>query len=225
MFLRSSPVLRRGSERGLTLVEVMVSGTILTIVSLGILAALIQSRRMTEASIYQNSAVTAMQGYLEQMKNMEFNELPYYSGTTLMRGTVTTADDVIYTRLDNTTPDTLRISSGSIPSLATFIAVTNTACAAMTAGTLARTAQITSNSLGTGAIDNVKIIDVNNTTTAVDDLHLHIWVWISPLDNAGAGVSASRSITMVYAWMFNDGTRMRSGVDTVRTVRSAVPTF
>ncbi len=59
----------------MSLLEVMSGMAILSMVSLGILAALLQSRRLTEGSIYQNTAVTAAQGYIEQMKNMEFDEL------------------------------------------------------------------------------------------------------------------------------------------------------
>jgi prepilin-type N-terminal cleavage/methylation domain-containing protein len=62
-------------SRGMSLLEVMSGMAILSMVSLGILAALLQSRRLTEGSIYQNTAVTAAQGYIEQMKNMEFDEL------------------------------------------------------------------------------------------------------------------------------------------------------
>jgi len=59
----------------MSLLEVMSGMAILSMVSLGVLAALLQSRRLTEGSIFQNTAVTAAQGYIEQMKNMEFHEL------------------------------------------------------------------------------------------------------------------------------------------------------
>lgn len=66
---------RADSRRAMSLLEVMSGMAILSMVSLGILAALLQSRRLTEGSIFQNTAVTAAQGYIEQMKNMEFHEL------------------------------------------------------------------------------------------------------------------------------------------------------
>lgn len=66
---------RAESRRAMSLLEVMSGMAILSMVSLGVLGALLQSRRLTEGSIYQNTAVTAAQGYIEQMKNMEFDEL------------------------------------------------------------------------------------------------------------------------------------------------------
>lgn len=57
------------------MVELMVAATILTIVGLGSLSGLLQARRMTEGSIYQATATTIAQGYIEQLKNMEFTLL------------------------------------------------------------------------------------------------------------------------------------------------------
>lgn len=53
----------------------MIAATILTIVALGSLSGLLQARRMTEGSIYIATATTIAQGYIEQLKNMEFNLL------------------------------------------------------------------------------------------------------------------------------------------------------
>lgn len=66
--------------------------TVLALFVTGLFASLIQSRRLTEASIYQNAANTVIQGYIEQMKNMEFEEL---------------SRNPIPTRLDATTLDPL----------------------------------------------------------------------------------------------------------------------
>ena len=87
------------SSFGLTMVEVMVSLGVLAMLMLGLFAALLQSRRLTEASIYQNSANTVIQGYIEQMKNMEFEEL---------------SRAVIPTRLDEATLDPLTPSTVAI---------------------------------------------------------------------------------------------------------------
>lgn len=58
-----------------TLVEVMVATVIFTVAGLGTLAGLLQARKMTEGSIYVATATTVAQGYIEQIKNMEFNLL------------------------------------------------------------------------------------------------------------------------------------------------------
>ncbi len=87
---------RRSSQSALTIVEVMVALGVLAMLMFGLFAALLQSRRLTEASIYQNSANTIIQGYIEQMKNMEFEEL---------------SRAIIPTRLDDITMDTLTPSA------------------------------------------------------------------------------------------------------------------
>tara|TARA_B110000037_G_scaffold87420_1_gene103582 strand:+ start:714 stop:1202 length:489 start_codon:yes stop_codon:yes gene_type:complete len=53
----------------------MVAMAILSLVCVGALSAILQTRRMTENSIYFNTATAVAHGYLEQIKNMEFTSL------------------------------------------------------------------------------------------------------------------------------------------------------
>lgn len=53
----------------------MVSLVILSFMAVGVLSSMLQSRRMTEGSIYQGTATTVAQGYIEQMKNMDYRLL------------------------------------------------------------------------------------------------------------------------------------------------------
>src|SRR5690606_22934846 len=199
----------------MTLVEVAVGSTVLALLSIGILAAFLQSRRLTEGSIYQNAALTAIQGYLEQIKSIEFAEIPYYDGNVLKRPSSTEVnhvsdDDVIYTVVDQNTPDPLRISPGSPPDLST-----------LTPGVTPE-----------GVIDNIKVLDVNGTDgrdgrpdVPEDDLHLNVWVWVQPLETGLGDVSPARAITLIYTWQFRDGTKVRQTIGSVRTVRSEVVSF
>lgn len=79
----------------MSLLEVLIGMGVLAIISAGILASLIQSRRLTEGSIYQNTAVAVAQGYIEQLKNMEFDQLDL---------------NPIPTLLDQGSPDSLSVS-------------------------------------------------------------------------------------------------------------------
>lgn len=75
---RLKSVHRRTGLRGkeaLTLIEIMVAMVILGFSSLGLLTGLMQARRYTEMAIHENTALTIAQGYIEQMKNMEFVSL------------------------------------------------------------------------------------------------------------------------------------------------------
>ena len=85
----------RNKRAGMSLLEVMSGLVILSIISVGVLASLLQSRALTEGSIFQNTAVTAAQGYIEQIKNMEFSELDNHP---------------LQTWLDQDTPDPLEVS-------------------------------------------------------------------------------------------------------------------
>lgn len=175
----------------------MIASIVMSIVVGGIFATIIQSRRLTEGSIFQNSTVTIMQGYLEQMKNMEFSQLTVSAaaqpGTALQ----------VATMLDQNTPDPLVLSWGTPPNSMPAIGTTPT-----------------------GAVNNIKVIDINNTpNNPNDDLQMNLWVWVLDLTGQAADVKDAKSITIIYTWQFTDGGKTRTHRDTVRTVRSLVPTF
>ncbi|HEY0968465.1 MAG TPA: hypothetical protein VGD88_13825 [Opitutaceae bacterium] len=187
----------------MTLVEVSVALTILSLVIVGAYGALLVSRRLTEGSIYQNSATTIVQGYIEQMKNMEFTDLPYYtSGGTLVAGSGSASNEVP-TKLDEVTPDVLNISSGNPPALSTI-----------TPGGTAPT----------GVVNNAKVIDINQSGLASNSLQLKLWVWIQDVSDASFDATQVRAITIIYHWRTNDGAKTRWFLGTVRTIRSTVPT-
>jgi len=95
---------RRGSllhhERGMTLGEILIAMGLMGMMFVGIFSMTSVSRRLTEAAVYQNAATTVMQGYIEQMKNMDYAEL-YLSpaaGTATTGSYGTTATYIIPTR-------------------------------------------------------------------------------------------------------------------------------
>ena len=190
----------------MTLIEICISATLLTIGVIAVLGSLLYARSMSESSIYQNAAVTAVQGYLEQMKNMEFAELPYITaGGSIVAGGGATSTQ-IPTRLNASTSDPLVISTATtIPSLASM---------GITAGS------------ATGISDNVKTIDVNSTPSdTVDDLRLNLRIWIQDISNPAVSATQVRSITIQYAWLGGTGPKARIYRSSVRSIRSAVPTY
>lgn len=213
--LRSFAARRR--SRGLTLVEVLIASLVLAILCIGLLATLIQSRNLTEGSIYQNSANTIMQGYVEQIKNMEFADLPYTtSGGTVVAGSVPGAASTLLTRgvqraveengvVENVTDPLIISTSTSLPDASKLLEP----------------------GLPAGVVDNIKTFDINNTpNNPNDDLRLRIWIWIRDMTDASADATLIRGITILYSWQpNNDGATSRAFVGTVRSMRSAVPTF
>ncbi|MCU0791827.1 MAG: prepilin-type N-terminal cleavage/methylation domain-containing protein [Opitutaceae bacterium] len=70
-----SPRSRPRPARAFTLVETVVSLSVFTILSLGILAVIAQVRRQAEANVYENTALTLAQGYIEQLRSLSYDEL------------------------------------------------------------------------------------------------------------------------------------------------------
>lgn len=189
------------------MIELAISSALLAVGVIAVFGSLLYSRRLSEGSIYQNAAVTVVQGYIEQMKNMEFTDLPYTtSAGVVMAGSGTTASE-IPTRLNATTADPLVISTATtLPDLSTIT--------------------VTASSALTGVTDNVKLIDINNTpASTTDDLRLNVRVWVQDVTNAGISATQVRSITIHYAWQGGIGSNSRIYRSSVRTIRSAVPTY
>ena len=193
--------------RGMTLVELCIAATLLAIGIVAVLGALLFTRSLSEGSIYQNAAVTVVQGYIEQMKNMEFSDLPYTNATGAVTAGAGLTADQIPTMLDAASADPLAIStSTTIPALDT---ITTSASPS-----------------GAGLTDNFKTIDINSTpSNSADDLRLNLRVWVEDISNAGANATLVRAITIQYAWQNGPGANRRIFRGTVRTIRSAVPTF
>ncbi|MBC8011691.1 MAG: prepilin-type N-terminal cleavage/methylation domain-containing protein [Burkholderiales bacterium] len=204
------------SSRGLTLVEVMIAAMVLAMLSVGILATLIQSRKLTEGSLYQSSANTVMQGYVEQIKNMEFADLPYTTSSgSVVSGSVAGSPSTLLTRsinrVLNTSGEMENASDALLISTATTIPALNTILNAATP---------------TGVVENIKLFDINNTPSNTnDDLRLRIWLWITDASNTSVDATQVRGITLIYSWRTNTDQEAKSFVGTIRTIRSAVPTF
>ena len=220
----------RRSSRGLTLVEVAIALSVLALCLGGILAALLQSRRLTDGSIVQTSAVMVVQGYIEQMKTMGLPDLINATGPT---------PTPIPTRFDDAHGDPLLVSTGTPPTLSSLIPGDT-------------------NSAPAGAVDNLKDFPDRSGTqgqgSAVDwgttwpkalvyptpsasvptstaypgDLHLNLWVWIQNLTGVSGGSTNAADvygITIIYTWQLKDGAKIRYFMGSVRTIRSKVPTM
>jgi Tfp pilus assembly protein PilV len=222
----------------MTLAEVLIALGILAISIGGILATLLQSRRLTERSVAEASALTIVQGYVEQMKNMELVQL---TGKTDTKGNpvVNPASYAIPTLLDDTTPDNLMTSTGSPPALSSITAgvtpegVVDNLRSFDMAKDAAATSSSSKDSESTTKTQMVSWSSVwpkarafPTTTVGLVDLKLNLWVWVSDLSNTST-VQAQRvfGVTIIYTWQYRNGKNTKYAVGTVRTIRSAVPTF
>ncbi|HXA81353.1 MAG TPA: hypothetical protein VNV14_08775, partial [Opitutaceae bacterium] len=157
-------------NHGMTLVEVMTALLIATLVFCGVIAVLIQSRRLTEGSVAQNAALSAVESYIEQMKCMNANNL---TATP-----IPTQKNYDSTDLSGQ----LTPSTGTPPKLSSFTPG-NTSTAP--AGVVDNLQDIPSNVNSPGATiawTNLWPKAKNYPTGALataksNDLHLDVWVW------------------------------------------------
>ena len=228
-------------NRGLTLVEVMFATGVLTLVMGGLLATFMQSRRLTEGSVYQNAALTIVQGYIEQMKNMDIGQLVggYDASGNPVLNTGSFSIPVYY---DDLTLDALQTSTGTPPAITSVnsgvtpsggAVVDNLKTFDMTKDldatdmsnvddlNYAMTAQVTWPSVWPGAQN----YPPTTVRSGKNDLHLNVWVWIKDESVTAQRSSKIYSITLIYTWAYTDGGRVKYMSDVVRTLRSAVMTW
>ena len=74
------------SRLGFTLVEVMIATFVAAIGLTAGFASLIQFAKMTKGAICENTATTVMQGFVEQIKSVNFAELDGTSISTRLNG-------------------------------------------------------------------------------------------------------------------------------------------
>jgi hypothetical protein len=200
------------SRRALTLVEIMTAVGILAFVNLGVLQAMLLSRRMTEGSIRQASVASLVQGYMEQFKSVKFatdasNALP--SSPTASPGS-TIADWLAYTGAPN--PNPTLPAKNSTQAAVTICLVPGAALV----GSVAMSGRVV------GAARHTESVDIDNLASTADDSTLTMWVWVNDL--TGTNVVRCKSIVVVYQWTVRDGGQIRTFTDMLRTIRSIVPT-
>ena len=233
---------RQRNTRAMTLFELIFAVAIVTIAVGGILATFMQSRRLTEGSVYQNAALTIVQGYIEQIKNMDFGQMLGSTATDTSGNPIpATGSYTIPVYFDKNTLDALKTSTGTPPTIASINSgVTPTGvqdnlkgydmakdldAVAMTNVddlSYSTTAQATWQSVWPGATDYTTAFPA--ATTGKKDLHMNVWVWIKDESVAAHRSSKIYSITLIYTWAYADGGRTRYVTDTVRSLRSAVAT-
>lgn len=174
----------RSSKKGVTLIEVMVALTILGIGFAGLFSGFLHSRRLAIGSIYQNTAFTIANSYLEQLRSAEFITLDSNPINGLMSEGQNDSLDV------SPTPSDVMVGNS-----ATDIANTFT-------------------------------IDINNTpANETDDMTLRIFLYIDDLTNLGGGIENTRHIIIRYEADYLAAGYNQSFNNTIRVVRSEVPTF
>jgi prepilin-type N-terminal cleavage/methylation domain-containing protein len=177
--------------RGLTLVEVMVSMTLMAVVMLGFISSFLQSRRITESSVLHAAASSLFYGIVEQMKGLAYAELLPSTGVDdNAPSDVKDKPPYIRIRINQDVTKWLRVVYTQLPNAAK--------APTTTPGTTVKAADI-------GAIDNflgdLPMSTVTGTTS--QDLALNLWIWIDEI--SGKDADEVKKVTIVYTYSYMDG--------------------
>jgi len=123
-----SLMMRNKKIAGFTLVEIMISLFVLTMMALSFVATAIQARKMSEAAVYHATALSAAQGYIEQIMSMEYQYLinAYYApgSAPLPTKSDENTDDPLYLNVPNTKQITVDVDKDGNTSKTLEIIVT-----------------------------------------------------------------------------------------------------
>ena len=203
-------------HRAMTIVEVMIAIGILSIVLLGVLQGMLQSRRMTEGSIRQSTTASLVQGYMEQIKSLKYaavlNALPSSPATWPTGGTVAAWQAYTGTTgVDDSNP-TLTLKDAN---QADAVFCLMPGYAPIELPTIYKLSTYPPD-----ASKHTESVDIDNISSATDNCTLDMWIWI----NALPGLTDCKSIVIVYQYTVKDGGRIRYFRDWVRSIRSIIPT-
>lgn len=215
----------------MTLAEIMVAMGVMALVMGGVLSSLMQTRRLAASSVAQNCAITIVQGYIEQLKNMPLQQFVNANPTDTQDNPQLATSFVLPTMKDQlntsvqlaTTPSTVALSTltGGTPGITPTGVVDNLQSFDMDSRSTSGTT--TWAAAWPGA--NTTLTPYPSTTPAKSDLRMNFWVQISDLTPSASAKCKAYGIVIVYTWQYLDGGRVKYVKDSVRSVRSAVQTF
>lgn len=193
----------------------MFASGILSMVLLGVLQGMLQSRRQTEGSVRQATCASLVQGYMEQIKSLKYattlNALPSSPSITPTGGTVADWQAYVGTPgTDDSNPTLVVKDSGQADKII---------CLAPGA---APTSLPDVSTLPTNAAKHSESVDIDNLNSTADNCVLDMWVWINPM--TGGNLADCKSIVIVYQYTVRDGGRIRYFTDMTRQIRSIIPT-
>ena len=215
----------------MTLVEVVVAVGVLAMLLGGILTSLVQMRRQAAASVAQATALTIVQGYIEQIKNIPLQQFVNSDPADKQNNPRLTVSFALPTLKDQsstavplyTTQSTVPLYTltGARPGVTPTGGVDNLQSFDMDSRAIAGTA--TWAAIWPGA--NSALNPYPTTIPGKTDLRTNFWVQISDLTPASSAQSKVYSVVIVYTWQYLDGGNIKYRMDSVRTMRSAVQTY
>lgn len=181
---------------GLTLVEVMVSLTLMATIMVGFIGTFVQSRRITESNVLHAAATSMIYGIIEQIKQLDYtNLLPNYEVDPF--APTATTPPYLRVRVNQSTVVWLKVVHTPAPG--TPRGPTTTPSAGATAASLSAV----QNYIGAIPLSTV-------TGTTSQQINLDIWVWIDEIPSSSDNVSEVKKVTVVYTYSYVDGSVTRT---------------
>jgi type II secretory pathway pseudopilin PulG len=215
----------------MTLVEVAMAVGVLALVLGGILSSLVQMRRQAAAGVAQTTALTIVQGYIEQIKNIPLQQFVNADPADRQNNPRLTVSFALPTLKDQsatavplyTTPSTvpLHTLTGAKPGVTPTGGVDN--LQSFDLDSRATPGAATWATIWPGA--NFSLTPYPVTNPGKTDLRMNFLVQISDLTPASSAQSKIYSVVIVYTWQYLDGNQIKYRMDSVRTMRSAVQTY
>ncbi len=215
----------------MTLIEVVTALSVISLVIVGVLGSMVQTRKLAAVSITQSCALTIVQGYIEQLKNLPLQSFVNASPTDLMNNpnlavsfTLPTLKDASNTTIQlKTTPSGIAASTltGATPGTTPTGVVDNLQSFDMDSRNVAGTDSWSA--VWPGA--NTTLTAYPTTNPGQTDLRMNFWVQITDLTPTSSPKCKAYGVLIVYSWQYLDGKRVKYLMSSVRTIRSAVQTF
>lgn len=181
---------------GLTLVEVMVSLTLMATIMVGFIGTFVQSRRITESNVLHAAATSMIYGIIEQIKQLDYtNLLPNYEVDPF--APTATTPPYLRVRINQSTVVWLKVVHTPAPG--TPRGPTTTPSASATAASVSAV----QNYIGAIPLSTV-------TGTTSQQINLDIWVWIDEIPSPSDNVSEVKKVTVVYTYSYVDGSVTRT---------------
>lgn len=195
------PRRRHPTQLGMTLVETMLSMTLLAMTLLGFLGSFVQSRRVTESSVLHAAASGVVYGIIEQMKGIDYT-------TQLPSATIDAADaDVPVGAVEPYYNVRVRINQDKTVWLRPIYTAADGTPQAPTT-----TPDVSATAASVGAINNyigsIPLSTVTGTTS--QNISLNLWLWIDEIPDTDRDVAQVKKITLVYTYSYLDGGRTRT---------------
>jgi hypothetical protein len=174
---------------------------------LGFLNTFVMSRRITEGSVIQSAASSLVDGLVEQMKMIPYDQMP---------STTTDTQQTLYDAFGGSkTPPYIRVRLNQ-DQLTWLLCTNNLLKTTFVAPTSTPTSTSVLDATQKNTLGPFKLSSVSGANS--QPLTVNLWVWVDQIANGD--IVDAKCVTVVYAYNFNDGHTVRSVINREVFVRS-----